>query len=130
LSHRCIYLGLHTRLWGSENNNFVQVGCAINRENYLDFTIHTGFKHTKSSFSFTGKSYTMFDLHRWDKKSPYRKPPIGVHNPYRDVFCPTDVSRSNQSKMLHRFIDLHDCCSVLVFVLEYFSATGQSLLDR
>ncbi len=22
-------------------------------------------------------------VHRWDKKCPYRKPPIGVHNPYR-----------------------------------------------
>ncbi len=31
-----------------------------------------------------GSRYThLIHFHRWDKKSPYRKPPIGVHNPYR-----------------------------------------------
>ena len=43
-----IYLGLPTRLRGSENNNFVQ-GLAMNTENYVDSTIHSASQTLDSS---------------------------------------------------------------------------------
>ena len=64
-----IYLGLPTRLRGSENNNFVQ-GLAMNTENYVDSTIHSASQTLDSSKNYhfhSETSFTMLDLSRRKK---------------------------------------------------------------
>ncbi len=63
-----IYLGLPVRVHGSENNNFVLLGLAINTENYVDSTTHSASQTLDSSNQshhfHLETSFTIFNLSR------------------------------------------------------------------